>query len=570
MTSCTESYIVEYLGSDAMTAYIIPFQFCEGDDLEVLFRSNSGAELVASKYVVSAKSTKPRTILFQESTNGLTIIIRRKLIESISNEEKAQSSLNAHASPASVSAVQLIALQPTIGKANNTPASTLNNKPFSIVRSQQDQEENGWSVFDFFSSYEKRQLSREFSNRAAAECSIEVNKALRSGQLIRMPAGQLLTEAPIIVGDGVRFLGAGPGISKIKKPAGSTAHLMDLIGTTIKRNIHISGFDMDVNRCDAGIVMEYVEDSLFENLRIFNHPYWGIQMGVQNGSDQTIRNKRNTLRNLYLSNTSLTYEHLLFFNCEDILVDGFHADIGFNANGIGLYQRVSNFKVRNFHIQNMKVALYYSLSCKNITISDGVIENTTAGIQGANLSDNGNFGSKYAEDLCITNVQFVGNKDCGLSLGALHRFLVDRCLFSENLQAGIVFTDGGIGVAGNPALERIADAGVISNTTFRSNNAGNIPSINAPGIHFSGAGGQMNLDLVNNTFLDDRGVGKEKQVYPVSFVNGKFTGINMSGGSAKSYGSASTFGVVNAKIEAKISGVNNVTENLPEGVIHVE
>lgn len=453
----------------------------------------------------------------------------------------------------------------TVGAWTRQKATGLTtSKAPGIIRSQQSQNEDGWSIFDFMGD-NKRALIRAYSDSAAGECTVEVNRALASGEKIGMPAGKILVEGALIGHDGMTFLGAGMGRSIIAKPPGSRSHVLDLVGTTPKRNVHVGGFTIDVAGADAGIVMEYIEDSLFENIAMMNHPYWGINLGVIDGNDKVIRNKRIKFRNLFFDDTSLSYEHLLVFNSEDIDVDGFYGATGEDAIGIGLYQNVDRFTLRNFIIQNIKTAIYYSLSCRAIKLIDGMVRGTVSGIQGANLADNGAFGAAYAENVEISGVRFFGNRDCGLSLGALYRGNIDRCEFEGNFGPGILFDKGGIGVSGTPALERRADRIVIDRCTLRNNNRAGLPSIHAPGIAFTGTGGDMDVLIRDCSAFDDRDV--PQQLYPVSFVGPyDFRGVRVQGGNLQSYGDATTIGTADgATIDVAVDQLR-ATPSLPVGV----
>ena len=438
-----------------------------------------------------------------------------------------------------------------------------------IIRSQQDINRDGWNVFDFFTSYNRRQLVREFATSAAAECSDDFNDALASGEMLTASYGRYLVEGALVGSGTLKLRGAGIGKSIIQKPDGSADHVFRMLGTTVKRNVHISGFTMDGNAIDAIMVLEYLEDATIEELELINSRIWGLHLGVVDPEDAEIRNKRVKLRNIFCRNTTETYEHVLIFNSEDVDIDGFYASTGADGIGLGIYQNSDRITLRNFLIQNIKTAIYYSLSTRRIKIMDGMVRNTTSGIQGANLADNGAFGSAYAERIEAERIRFFGNVDCGMQIGAVLDARVSYCEFEGNLGPGLLINQGGIGVAGTPSLERRANRLTIEHSQFRNNNASNIGSINAPGIAFNGIGGDMDADLIENRFYDERGAGLERQLYPISFVGPHtWSNIRIHGGNLNAYGGAPSIGtsggaVVDIELDGKIRGV---TTTLPDGV----
>jgi hypothetical protein len=439
-----------------------------------------------------------------------------------------------------------------------------------IIRSQQDINRDGWSVLDFFPSRNKRQLVREFSESAAAECTDDFNAALASGEaLIIAPAGRYLVEGALVGSGALKLRGAGSAKSIIQKPDGSADHVFRMLGTNIKRNVEISGFTMDGNAVDAIMVLEYLEDATLSDLELINSRIWGLHLGVMDPEDSEIRNKRVRLKNIRCRNTTETYEHVLIFNSEDVDIDGFYASTGDDGIGLGIYQNSDRITLRNFLIQNIKTAIYYSLSTRRIKIMDGMVRNTVSGIQGANLADNGAFGSAYAERIETERVRFFANVDCGMQIGATLDARVSYCEFEGNLGPSLLINQGGIGVAGTPALERRANKLTIEHNQFRNGNASNIGSINAPGIAFNGIGGDMDADLIENRFYDDRGPGFERQLYPISFVGPHtWSNIRIRGGNLNAYGGAPSIGVaggavVDINLEGNIKGLTTV---LPEGV----
>lgn len=332
---------------------------------------------------------------------------------------------------------------------------------------------------------------------------------------VYFPAGTYIIQGTLRGGTNLNLIGDGIGISILKKAPASAGHILDVIGSSTKENVTVSNLTFECNFIDAGFEARSVKNFLVDRCEFRNTPFWGLIISTTTSSSSTIVNENVRVQNCVFYNTTQTYEHLLVLNSQNVFVENCDFSVAPNGIGIGIYQNVDTMYVRNCTFYSMKTASYYSISCRNIYYDGCRVDSTVAGIQGANLSDNGSFGYTYAENVNVSNCYFTNNTDVGVTLGAVKGAVVSGSWFDSNKTRGITVNSGGIG-----APDALSINICISNCTFRNNNASNIGSVNAPGISFDEIGGSMNAVVSNCNFFDDKAI--KTQLFSVAF-NGAFT-----------------------------------------------
>lgn len=354
------------------------------------------------------------------------------------------------------------------------------------------------------------------------------------------------------------------GHSKVvlKKITGSSGHIIDFIATSI--NVEIYGILFDSNMIDSGIWLEGVENVKIDNCQFCNHPWWGIVIGTKNNESKEIYNKKITISNCSFENSNQTYEHVLILNSENITISNSSFSNSPDGIGIGLYQNASRIFIEECNFFRMKTASYYSLSCNNIRYENCHIYDTDTGIQGANLSDNGDFGYKSVEGISVVGCRFNNNRDAGLILGAVSGAIVEKSEFSSNKGPGIIINGGAISV------KAVSSGIVIKESMFIDNNSDDIPSINAPAILFAGSGGAMNMDVINCQFEDRRPVARQR--YPIAFIGPhRWSGVRVSNSRLLSYRGGLAIGSGDrAQLQGiTIRGGQFSSDGLPAGVLPV-
>jgi polygalacturonase len=339
-----------------------------------------------------------------------------------------------------------------------------------------------------------------------------INRAATTNSSVFFPAGTYLIQGTLTAGTLAVLYGEGIDKTILKKKSASTGHILDILGTTQKYDVDISGMTFDVNGIDSGIVAEYVTNFSVRNCKFKTMALWGVHVGVQNGADAIIRNTRVILENCIFENGLSTYEHFLIYNAQDVIVSGCSFKTGASAIGIGIYQNLERITIQNSFFA-ISIGLYYSVSTNNINITDCDFSQCTSGVQGANQSDNGAFGATSVNNLVIEGCRFRANTT-GLQLGAVQNATVAGSIFDFNKQQALFIDDGNSPVASQSVNINIVDC------VFQNNNFDNGASINNPAILFSAVGGAMYATISNCSFWDNQAT--RTQLYPIAFV-GAFT-----------------------------------------------
>jgi len=349
---------------------------------------------------------------------------------------------------------------------------------------------------------------------------------------VAFPAGNYLVTGVLTGGDGLVLVGDGKGVSTITK-GGVSGHILDILGTTTKNNISISGLTFDVANVDSAIVCEYVSNFTVENCSFLNMKLWGMHVGVQSAIDSVIRNDNVRIINCDFDTSSQTYEQVLVYNSSNVLVSGCDFRTGNSAIGIGIYQNLNGMIVDNCKF-NIHIGAYYSISCDNITFSNCDFSSCSAGIQGANESDNGAFGATHTYNLIVDACRFIDN-NVALQLGAVIGATVIGCTFYLNKEQPIIIDDGNTLTSVSPKNISIVSCIFQSNCTA-------VPSgIYKSGILILGFSGNVYLNIVGCNFEDEQPT--PTQLFPVGF-EGTFTfnDVNVVNSRLSSYSGAQSLG----------------------------
>jgi len=352
----------------------------------------------------------------------------------------------------------------------------------------------------------------------SADSTTAFNNAITAASRVLVPAGTYLITGTITVAGTLDLIGQGVGVTTVKKTTASTGHILDALSGSNKTDIYIAGITFDVNNIDSAIAAQYVTLFTVSDCRFTNINHWGIWVGVSNGADTVIRNDNILIQRCTFDTSTATYEQILPFNSKNVTIRDCTFTTGASAIGIGLYQNLDNVLIQRCRFfGTLNTGTYYSLSCNNITIDECVYE-TTAGLKGANQSDNGAFGYTQVKNLLVAKTRFTGCTS-PLQLGAVNGAVIKQCVFDQNLQFGAIVN------AGNTPVSAACVNYVFDSCIFSNNNVSNISSGNAPGLRFDSVGGTQNAVISKCVFYDDRGT--PYQLYPITFTNA-YTWSNVS------------------------------------------
>ena len=387
-----------------------------------------------------------------------------------------------------------------------------------------------------------------------------INAASSSNKSVFAPAGTYMITGTLTAGSLFSMFGEGADKTIFKKTPASAGHILDMIGTSQKYDVQISDMTFDVNNIDSGIVAEYVTNFTVKNCKIKNIKLWGVQVGVQNGADSSIRNTRVIVQDCVFETSSSTYEQVLIFNSQDVTIVGCSFKTGTNAIGVGVYQNVERIDILDCYF-SIHIGMYYSLSTNNINIGNCDFIQCDSAIKGANQSDNGAFGASFVNNVIIDGCRFRSNLT-GLQLGAVYNATIVANIFDLNLEQAIFVNQGNSPVSNQCQNINIVDC------IFRNNNFSNGSSINNPALLFSGIGGAMYATISNCSFWDNQGT--PTQLYPIAFVGAyTWTDVIVTQSRLSAYSGGLSIGRSSATLGANVRMIDcfGVSSTVATGVL---
>jgi len=319
-----------------------------------------------------------------------------------------------------------------------------------------------------------------------------------------------------IVGDGIdsTVLISGVAFDYVFYSSDSVNGLQDSV---------VQDMTINVNNVShgAGYRIEYATRVSVLRVRFLNVSNgWGAVVGIGVGSTSTYVNTQIKFQDCYFDTQNSTLEMLLIMNTQhmEVINCDFYNNTASSGPALGIYQVCDDIRVSNSTFRSITgPALYYSLSCNNITVDDCAFYGASGGtgIQGTNLSDNGAFGYGWVFGLTVSNCYFTGLA-IAVELGATKGAVVDNCNFESNYNIPILIHQG------NQGVSNTTEYWIITNSRFRNNNTQNTLASLHPCILFQGVGGSMFGRIEKCNIWDDSAGGAHTQIYPICFV-GAFT-----------------------------------------------
>lgn len=330
----------------------------------------------------------------------------------------------------------------------------------------------------------------------------------------------------------VKIVGAGSATTEITGGVPSGYVLIGGSKAAPLSNIGISGLDIDLNYLAnaGGIRIQYVNGLKLNDVQVNNVNQWGVVVGVANGTDTTIENKNIVINNCSFSGLNNTLEQILLFNSSNVTVENSKFSNITNPAGtsIGLYQVMNNVKIdsNTFNLPSGRGS-YYSRSVNNVTYANNVFigqgGSSNDGIIGANLSDNGSFGQRVANNYNFQDNTFK-NLTVGLQVGSLDGAQINRNYFGNNINA-LVINDGNSGTGAYYPAKSID----INANVFTDNNSTNNFYALHPAILFESNGGlttdATDIYVQQNQFENDQTT--KTQRYPIGFDGGYSNGTQV-------------------------------------------
>jgi hypothetical protein len=255
----------------------------------------------------------------------------------------------------------------------------------------------------------------------------------------------------------------------------------------------------------GGISLQYVEHVEIERCDFVDQDIWAITIGVLSATDNNYRNEHITIKDCTFTGmpAASTYEQLLIYNSKFVSIrDCTFTEIPGVAIGLGLYQLVKDVEIVNCVFEgadggNEGSSIYYSMSCNDIRISECDIL-CRKGIEGANLSDNGDYGHQWVNDILITGCVIVTTADSfAIQLGSVKRARIYNNTLSDNYGMALKISKGN-----SVIFPRSRDVRIAHNTFQDNNVQDNFPYYH-PGILIQGVDGENITDyrIVDNSFI---------------------------------------------------------------------
>ncbi|QYB17388.1 hypothetical protein PV-S19_0024 [Pacmanvirus S19] len=370
-------------------------------------------------------------------------------------------------------------LRPSAG-TNNTVALIDTN--FNNLQTQQTTNTNDISTINSILSTVAYPSDYGAAADGVTDDTTAIQAAINSGaSVVKLLAATYIIAGQLSLPTGVSLIGAGQARTILQKGDASSGHILTITNTTQKYDITVSGITFDVNLIDSAISAEYVTRLKIIDCAFLNVPFWGIHLGVSDGTDTIIRNFDVTISNCRFDGATQTYEQLLIFNSSRVNVINctFTSSLGGTPIGVGIYQVADNIKISRCTFKTIHIGLYYSISTNNIGIYECLFDGCNDGIQGANESDNGSFGATVVNNLEVANSVFRYNVGVALDIGAVVGARVSNCVFEYNVQSTVNINNG------NSPVNSPSSNILISGCIFTNNNTSDVAHGLNPGILFS-------------------------------------------------------------------------------------
>lgn len=284
----------------------------------------------------------------------------------------------------------------------------------------------------------------------------------------------------------------------------------------------ISNFTFDLNNITAGsgIRLDSCIENVIENCHFQNGAVnsWFVSWGAINSTNSNDRGLNNKEINCTYDTHQGSLEMVLVYNQDNYLNSHpFAKNKGTITTGpvIGLWQNCNNALIDSPFFQNNNGFNYYSVTCDNARWSNVFAQNMGCILQGANVSDNTEFGPKngfaYAKGLCVKGFTALGGSNSSttsaIQLGAVMDYNLEID-YIDNYEIGIQFFAGNNQNYATPYKGNVS-LGIIKNC----NPNNNFHSIH-PALYF-GKAGNYDLTINGGEIYDDRNTPFQRN--PITF-----------------------------------------------------
>lgn len=313
-----------------------------------------------------------------------------------------------------------------------------------------------------------------------------INVATLTCADVFLPAGTYTMTTRVTPANCVHVHGAGTNAAILKGGVVSDYQFYYSSSVTPLTDFSITDVTIDLNSTSNGSGIRFNDASSTDVSRVaFKNGTtggWYYVLGAANGLTDGIVNTNNRLSDVTFYNHPGTLESLLVFNARNTVITrpNFYGD---TSPSLGLWQKDYDTTINDAYCLNgTGKFIYYSITVDHTTINNPHADNCSTGVSGANVSDNGNFGTSQAEGLKIVNAVLTGGANSttstAIQLGAVNDVTVVNPLV-QGYEIAVALNGGNNSASSSPTNWSII-GGVLKN-----NNADNVVPNLHPAIYIS-------------------------------------------------------------------------------------
>lgn len=327
-------------------------------------------------------------------------------------------------------------------------------------------------------------------------------------------------------------------------------------------NSSLSGFTIDCQDIDtvSGIDIRNFKNFRLSDVKIINSSQWFARFGAEPSSTTDVINDRLIVEDSVFDTHDGIYEMLLVYNTRNAFIDRCTFSNKTGSPGaaptVGIWQKVYNCHITNSVFTDLvSAAIYYAYTTDYITVDNCTFMNTGQALRGANVSDNGKYGTTSVKKMTITNSDFFGGENSedteAIQIGSVDFCDIKNCSildYSKGIRIGFGNSTPSVGEDGGAKYPSLR--GKIQDVTFTNiNSADNSTTLNAP-LYFANGGDFKNLVIENITVIDPN----DHLDYAVIFNGGTTATATVSGGAVTGYSGLNTFGWYSTAPTVTITG----------------
>lgn len=348
------------------------------------------------------------------------------------------------------------------------------------------------------------------------QAALDAAVAVGGGKVILKQGVYTITTA-IIPRNNVILEGVNKTSVTLQKTTGSDWMVLNLVGAITNFTARNITFDVLNTVSGSALQLRDATSCRIENCHFKNgtNNGWFLFLGSEPSDTSTFIGENNKIIDCSFDNHSGSLEMLLVFNQRNLEIVRPVFTNNLSGPTFGLWQKCYQTKIISPYFRDCSsTSLYYSITCDDIIIENPVFINSQNPIQGANVSDNGQFGETFCRNIKIINPILIGGASTitstGIQLGAVVGAEIINPYITE-YEIGIVADNGN--TPANFASRKIS----ITNPHIFNNNASNINHTIHPGILLSTSANHDWETRISGGNIYDSQISKTQR-FPIAFA----------------------------------------------------